>query len=141
MLPFQASAGAMAFEDAEALQYSLNQVSWDADRVPKALEKTFCLRFLRASLVQHFSNASSFGPEVMGRAFRWSMERAAGSEKTVPIDQQGADDAVQKLVAEKIEASACGFNVRGTSAWIMNYRSAEEFEESQPEYVLKGSFL
>lgn len=73
MLPFQAVAAALAMEDAEALNFALSEVDYDPSRVPQALERTFCLRFLRASLVQHFSNAASFDPQEMEKARQWSL--------------------------------------------------------------------
>lgn len=142
MLPFQAAAGALAMEDAEALQYSLRQVNWDPKRVPEALERTFCLRFLRCSMVQHFSNASPFSLETMQKAAAWSLERvAASSADSVPLVREGAADKVQQVIAQKIEESAGVFDVRGTSVWVMNYTSAEEFAKDQPAYILDETFV
>lgn len=137
MLPFQAVAAVLAMEDAEALKYSLAKVNWDPKRVPEALEKTFCLRFLRCSMIQHFSNASSFSQDVMAKAAAWSLERvAASADQTVPLAQKGVEDKVQQLISEKIEGCAAEFDVRGPTGWVMNYRTAEDFAKDQPGYVL-----
>ena len=141
MLPFQAVAAALAMEDAEALQYSLREVHFDAGRVPEALERTFCLRFLRCSMIQHFSNATSFGPGVMDKAAAWALERTADQSQGVPLSQMGVQDHVQQLIASKVEAGAHAFDVRATSAWVLDYMSAESFAKAQPEYILDKPFL
>lgn len=138
VLPFQAVAAALAMEDAEALQFALSEIDYQPSKVPQALERTFCLRFLRASLVQYFSNASPFDPQEMEKARHWSLEKAAADKGGVPLNQKGENDPVQEFIAQKVKEHADSFDVRATSGWVMNYKSAKDFERDQGEtFVLK----
>ena len=119
MLPFQAVAGALAMEDAEALAYALSEVGYQPSGVPQALERTFCLRFLRASLVQHFSNATSLDPKEMEHAKQWSLERTGAN--SVPLNRRGEDDPVQTLIAQKVKEHADAFDVRATSGCVWGH--------------------
>ncbi|KAK7404157.1 hypothetical protein QQX98_010061 [Neonectria punicea] len=142
MLPFQAVAGALAMEDAEALQYALGQVGWIPARVPEALDLTFRLRFLRCSVIQHFSNSSPFDAGTMEKASTWSLENTAtNAVAAVPLARDGADDKVQQAIATRVNANAGAFDVRATSGWVMNYKSAAAFSESQAAYILDKAFV
>lgn len=140
MLPFQAMAGSLAMEDAEALAYHLNEVGWQADRVPEALSQVFCTRFLRCSLIQHFANNSSFGNEFMEEAERWSLERAGrNGDDMVPVSK-AVDDVVQRDIAKKVAETVAKVDVRAASGWITNYK-LREFLENGREYILERPYV
>jgi hypothetical protein len=128
-------------EDAEALGYALSEVEYDSAKVPQALERTFCLRFLRASLVQHFSNASSLDPTEMEKARNWSIGRNSSSGTGVPNSQEGANSPVQDLISRKVKEHADSFDIRATSGWVMNYQCAKEFERDQGDKFVLSKVL
>lgn len=139
MLPFQAMAGSLAMEDAETLQYCLNGIGWNPERVPEALSRVFCTRFLRCSLIQHFSNTSSFGNEFMERAEKWSLERATSGENMVPV-MNDVDDVVQRDIATKVRETAAAVDVRTASAWVTDYKLVD-FLRNGREYILEKAYV
>lgn len=141
MLPFQSAAGALAMEDAEALQYCLAQVNWEPERVPEALSKTFCLRFLRCSIVQHFSNAGPFRTEVVDEAAKWSMRYLAGQQgNAVPVMSAGADDVVQSSIASKLAELVHGVDPAAPVHWVIDYKLSD-FLEKKREYILEAPYV
>ncbi|KAK2603766.1 hypothetical protein QQS21_004051 [Conoideocrella luteorostrata] len=145
MLPFQAVAGCLAMEDAEALQYCLGQVGYRPERVPEALSQTFCMRFIRCSIIQHFSNSSSFGNEFMEKAAKWSLENAARQTEDqesniVPVTSSGIDDVVQRDIVERVRETAELFDVRAASAWVTGY-TLDDFVKNERRYILDEPYV
>lgn len=140
MLPFQSAAGALAMEDAEALQYCLSEVNWEPERVPEALSRTFCLRFLRCSIIQHFSNAGPFRSEVVDNAAKWSLKHSAiNSGTSVPVMTRGADDLVQHNIASKVAALIDEIDRLTPSNWVIGYK-LQDFLKTQQEYILEAPY-
>ena len=86
-----------------------------------------------------------FDSETMRAAARWSEERAvqkgANSSKMVPVAKEQADDPVQKLITEMVEKSSGMFDVKSTSGFVWNYKTAKDWVEKKGEYVLDKSLI
>ncbi|GAB0138842.1 hypothetical protein EsDP_00007064 [Epichloe bromicola] len=142
MLPFQAVAGCLAMEDAEALQYCLGAVGHRPERVAEALSQTFCMRFIRCSIIQHFSNSSSFGNEFMEKAARWSLEnnKQGQDDNVVPVTSSGLDHVVQRDIVERVRETAVAFDARTASSWVMGY-TLDDFVKNGRRYILERPYV
>ena len=119
VLPFQAHAAALAMEDAEALHFALSEVDFDSARVPLALQRTFNLRFLRDSIVQHLSNSTPFDPEEVAKAKQYSKQKAASSSSAsqkVPLTLHGQGAILQDFIHNLVQDHADVLDRTSTSA-------------------------
>lgn len=106
-------------EDAEALHFALSEVRFEPARVPQALQRTFNLRFLRDSIVQHLSNSTPFDPAEVAKAKQYSKEKAARStsaSQSVPLTLHGQGGILQDFIHKMVQDHAGVLDRRTTSA-------------------------